>query len=65
MLNQVDTKVPALTQLSDRASERVESLVDHVFWRLVQLGLLLIAAGLIGALGYRVIVRRWNRSLPA
>jgi hypothetical protein len=65
LLNQVDTKVPALTQLSGQASNRVESLVDHLFWRLVQLGLVLIAAGLIGALGYRVIVRRWNRSLPA
>lgn len=65
LLNQVDTKVPALTQLSDRASERVESLVDHLYWRLVQLGLLLIAAGLVGALCYRAIVRRWSRSLPA
>jgi methyl-accepting chemotaxis protein len=65
LLNQVDTKVPALTQLSGQASDRVESLVDHLFWRLVQLGLVLIAAGLVGALGYRAIVRRWNRSLPA
>jgi hypothetical protein len=61
LLDQVDTKVPALTQLSDRATGRVESLVDHVFWRLVQLGVLLIAIGLLGALGYRVIVRRWSR----
>jgi hypothetical protein len=35
--------------------------VDHVFWRLVQLGLVLIATGLLGALGYRVIVSRWSR----
>ena len=65
LISQVDTKAPALTQLSGRATERVESLVDHVFWRLVQLGLVLIGTGLIGALGYRVILRRWNRSLPA
>jgi len=65
LISQVDTKAPALTQLSGRATDRVESLVDHVFWRLVQLGLVLIGMGLIGALGYRVIVRRWNRSLPA
>jgi hypothetical protein len=64
LFNQVDTKVPALTQLSGQATNRVESLVDHVFWRLVQLGLVLIGTGLIGALGYRVILRRWNRSLP-
>jgi len=65
LISQVDTKAPALTQLSGRATERLESLVDHVFWRLVQLGLVLIGMGLIGALGYRVILRRWNRSLPA
>ena len=65
LVSQVDTQVPALTQLSDRATGRVQSLVDHVFWRLVQLGLVLIGMGLIGALAYRVIVRRWNRSLPA
>jgi len=65
LLNQVDTNVPALTQLSDRASDRVESLVDHTFWRLVQLVLVLIVASLLGALGYRAIVRRWSRSPPA
>ena len=64
LLNQVDTKVPALTQLAGHATAQVESLVDHVFWRLVQLGLGLIGMSLIGALTYRFIVRRWNRSLP-
>jgi len=64
LLNQVDAKVPALTQLSNRASDRVASLVDHVFWRLVQLSFVLIGAGLLSALTYRAIVRRWNRSLP-
>ncbi len=29
-----------------------------MFWRLVQLVLVLIAASLLGALGYRAIVRR-------
>lgn len=62
LLSQVDTKAPALTELSDRATGRVESLVDHLFWRLVQLGLVLIATSLLGALAYRAIVRRWNRS---
>jgi hypothetical protein len=64
LLNQVDTKVPALTQLSGQATAQMELLVDHVFWRLVQLGLGLIGMSLIGALAYRFIVRRWNRSLP-
>jgi hypothetical protein len=65
LLNQVDNNVPALTQLSNSTSDRVESLVDHMFWRLVQLVLVLIAASLFGALGYRAIVRRWNRSPPS
>ncbi len=64
LLNQVDTKVPALTQLSGQATAQMQSLVDHVFWRLVQLGLGLTGMSLIGALAYRLIVRRWHRSLP-
>jgi len=58
LLNQVDTKVPALSQLSGQATEKMESLVDHVFWRLVQLGAGLIGMVLLGALAYRLIVRR-------
>jgi len=58
LLNQVDIKVPALSQLSGQATEQVESLVDHVFWRLVQLGAVLIGMVLLGALAYRLIVRR-------
>jgi len=64
LLNQVDTKVPALSHLSGQATAQVQSLVDHVFWRLVQLGLGLMGMVLSGALAYRFIVRRWNRSLP-
>jgi len=58
LLNQVDIKVPALSQLSGQATEQMESLVDHVFWRLVQLGAVLIGMVLLGALAYRLIVRR-------
>lgn len=61
LIDQVDGKVPALAAVSDRATGQVQSLVDHVFWRLVQLGLVLIGTGLFAALGYRVIVRRWSR----
>jgi hypothetical protein len=65
LLNQVDANVPALGQLSEGVSDRAESLVDHMFWRLVQLALVLVAASLVAALGYRAIVRRWNRSPPS
>lgn len=65
LISQVDTQVPALAELSDRATGRAQALVDHMFWRLVQLGLVLIAAGFLGALGYRAIVRRSSRPQPA
>jgi len=58
LLAQADSKAPALTQVSDRAADRVASLVDHVYWRLVQLVLLLVAASVLGALAYRAIARR-------
>jgi hypothetical protein len=64
LISQVDSKVPALAQLSDHASDRMASLVDQVFWRLVQLVLVLVGASLLAALAYRVIVRRGSRSPP-
>ena len=59
LLAQADGKAPALTQLSDRATEQLASLVDHLYWRLVQLVLLVAAVAVLGALGYRAIARRW------
>jgi len=59
LLGQADSKSPALTRLSDSAAGRLTSLVDHVYRRLVQLALLLVAASVLGALAYRAIVRRW------
>ena len=58
LLGQADGKMPALNQASERATGQLASLVDHVYWRLVQLILVLVAAGVVGALGYRAIVRR-------
>jgi hypothetical protein len=58
LLAQADGKVPALTQASEHATGQLASLVDHVYWRLVQLILLLVAAAVAGALGYRAIARR-------
>jgi hypothetical protein len=59
LLVQADSQVPALTQLSDRATGGAAALVDQMYWRLVQLALLLVVASVIGALVYRAIVRRW------
>ncbi len=58
LLAQADGKVPALTQASEHATGQLASLVDHVYWRLVQLILLLVAAAVAGALGYRAVARR-------
>jgi len=58
LLGQADGKMPALNQASEHATEQLASLVDHVYWRLVQLILVLVAAVVLGALGYRGITRR-------
>jgi hypothetical protein len=58
LIAQADSKAPAITQLSDRAADRMATVVDRVYWRLVQLVLVLVAAVVIGALAYRAIVRR-------
>jgi len=58
LIDQADSKAPALTALSDRAGDRLTSLVDHVYWRLVQLILVLVAVSVLGALAYRGIARR-------
>jgi hypothetical protein len=58
LLAQADSKAPAITQLSDRAADRMATVVDRLYWRLVQLVLVLVAAVVIGALAYRAIARR-------
>lgn len=58
LLGQADGKMPALNQASERATGQLRSLVDHVYWRLVQLILILVAAVTVGALGYRAVARR-------
>jgi hypothetical protein len=58
LLGQANGKAPELAQLSDHAANRLESLVDVVYWRLVQLVLVLVVASVLGALAFRAIVRR-------
>ena len=58
LLDQADSRAPALAQLSGQATGQLASLVDHVFWRLLQLVLALVVAGVLGALAYRAIARR-------
>ena len=61
LLAQADGKAPALNRGSAQVTERLASLVDHVSWRLVQLILVLVAACVVGAIGYRAIAERLAR----
>jgi hypothetical protein len=58
LIGAADGKVPALTQLSDRAAERMTAVVDHLYWRLVQLVMVIAAAVVGSALLYRAVARR-------
>ena len=58
LLAQADGKVPALNEASAHATQQLTTLVDHIYWRLMQLVLVIVAACVAGALGYRAIVRR-------
>jgi Tfp pilus assembly protein PilE len=57
LLRQADDKAPALGQLSDRATQHATSLVDHLFWRLVQLIVVLVGAVVLGSIAYRRFTR--------
>jgi hypothetical protein len=58
LLGQADSNAPALKQVSENAATRLSSLVDQLYWRLLQLVLVAVAACVAGALVYRAIVRR-------
>ena len=51
---------PALVQAADRATSRLQDVVDHAYWRMAQLIVLLLLGGLGAALTYRAIARRWR-----
>jgi hypothetical protein len=55
---ETEGRLPAVDRASERAATHLAALVDHVFWRLVQLLLVLVAAVVAGALCYRAIARR-------
>jgi hypothetical protein len=63
LIGQIDSNAPALTAASGQATDRLQQLVDHVYWRLVQLALLLVGACVLGALTYRVVVRRSDKTV--
>ncbi len=65
LLAQTDAQAPALARLPAEAAGRIGELVDHLYWRLVQLVLVLVGASVAGALVYRAIAARWpDRPAP-
>jgi hypothetical protein len=60
LLNQAEGHAPALATLPEQATVRLTALVDHLYWRLVQLVLVLVAASVLGALAYRAASTRWR-----
>jgi hypothetical protein len=55
----VERGSPALMQAADRATATLQVVVDHAYWRLVQLIGLLMLGGVGAALAFRSIARRW------
>jgi hypothetical protein len=56
----IDQGSPALMQAAGQATLKLQDLVDHAYWRIVQLIAFLLLGGLGAALAYRGIVRRWH-----
>jgi len=59
LIGGIEHGTPALAQSADRAAATLQEVVDHAYWRLVELIALLLAGGLAAALAYRGIARRW------
>lgn len=55
----VERGSPTLVQSADHAAAALRTVVDHAYWRIMQLVGLLLLGGLGAALAYRGIARRW------
>ncbi len=56
----IDQGSPALMQAAGQATLKLQDVVDHAYWRIVQLIILLLLGTLGAALTYRGVVRRWR-----
>jgi hypothetical protein len=59
LLQQIDANRPALRSASAQATAAAQGLIDHLFWRLLELALAIVVMTVLGVLGYRAIARRW------
>ena len=55
----IEQGTPALAQSADHAAATLQSVIDHAYWRVVELVALLLMGGVAAALAYRGIARRW------
>jgi hypothetical protein len=55
----IERGTPALAESAGRAATDLQNVIDHLLWRVLLIGLLLLAAALVTALAYRGIARRW------
>jgi hypothetical protein len=60
----IERDSPALIQAVDEESASLQIVVDHAYWRIVQLLVLLLLGGFVLALAYRGIARRWLANAP-
>jgi hypothetical protein len=59
LITGVDRGSPALMDAAEHATAALQKVVDHAYWRMVQLIALLFVGGLAVALAYRGVARRW------
>jgi hypothetical protein len=59
LLRSIDAGTPGFATLTERATEDVNRVIDHLFWRLVILGIILIVGAFGAAFAYRMLARRF------
>jgi len=55
----IERGTPALGAVSAQAASSLRAVIDHAYWRLIQLLGVLFAGGFVTALAYRAVRRRW------
>jgi hypothetical protein len=61
LIEDIERGGPGLVQSTDRAAATLQGVVDHAYWRLVQLFALILLGGLAVALVYRLMAARLPR----
>lgn len=64
LVESIDAGTPGIAGLAERTTAELNGVIDHLFWRLVLLGVILVLACVAGAVAYRLIARRIGSSTP-